>query len=267
MHKDIPPYNDAPEWAFICAAGLGKRMRDLTQNCPKPLITINNRTLLDYIVDHLLDVGITDIVLNTHYLHDQIEEWANNRTAQTPALKLTLYYEEELLDTGGGIASVLAQTPERQDKSFFMINGDAFWLNHSAQHKTLDQMITQWVDGDAQLLLLLEDVKKMVLTQGIGDYNIVDGQPKRSKDKSGPYMFTGVRIVHPTLLQPLNIRPHSFLNYMDLAENQGSLEGFIDRGEWHHISTPEDVQTVNDNITKAISSSDDHCTKLAQEAC
>jgi MurNAc alpha-1-phosphate uridylyltransferase len=241
-----------PDWAFICAAGFGERMRPLTDSVPKPLVEINGRPLLDYTIDHLMRAGITDIVLNTHYLHKTLQNWAMDKTAAIASLTLTLYHEETLLDTGGGLQHVLEQ--EKRTAPFFMINGDAFWEN-SANGDTLSQMMEQWAAEQAQLQLLLQEKSSMKLTQASGDYHILkDGQkPKRAKDKDGDYMFAGVRIAHPDIIKyaPETKDIFSFLCCMDGAESEGLLSAHIHQGAWHHISTPQDVKAVSAHLENA----------------
>jgi NDP-sugar pyrophosphorylase family protein len=264
MTKQIS--KERPDWAFICTAGLGTRMMPLTKNVPKPLVMLHNQTLLDHIIDHLLTAGITDIVLNSHYLAHALEEWAKRRAALTPALNLTIYHEEELLDTGGGLARILREEPDRQTP-FFMINGDAFWVNESDKNQTLDQMIDQWQSEDASLLLLLEHVDNMLLTGGVGDYALLDyGKPQRQADRSGAYMFAGVRIVAPKFIRSSGFygdHIYSFLKHMDEAEAANRLSGHIHHGQWHHISTPQDVETVKNSL---IDSFVKMCTSSKTEA-
>lgn len=286
--------NRAPDWAFIAAAGLGQRMKPLTDTCPKPLIKVAGQSLLDHIVDHLQAAGIQDIVLNTHYLPQQIEQWAEQRAANSPNLRLTLYYEPELLDTGGGVLRVIRE--EKRQSPFYMINGDAFWINaenmgqndrqgvgtqwantrqnmgrntkqspKSAQkpcdlRKTLGALAQNWCSHNNELLLLLEPTRQMTLTTPIGDYHIDEKteRPVRSPNRTGDYMFTGLRICDPALFQNMlndtDCAAHkafSFLELMDAAQKRGTLGALVHEGRWHHLSTPDDVKRVNDAFARS----------------
>jgi len=239
--------NQAPSWAFIAAAGMGNRMRPLTDHLPKPLIVVRGQSLLDHIVDRLLAAGITDIVLNTHYHSAQIEEWAQNRAACTPPLKITLFHEPELLDTGGGIENVLTQ--DQRTTPFYMINGDAFWVDDAVE-PSLKSLSQHWQNSSDILCLLLEPTAQMKLTTAVGDYNIkAPDRAERCADQTGDYMFTGLRIVHPDILhyKPASdtAPKYSFLALMDAAEKNGRLGAHIHKGRWHHLSTPADVASVN----------------------
>jgi MurNAc alpha-1-phosphate uridylyltransferase len=234
-------------------------MRPLTNELPKPLVKINGRPLLDYTIAHLMNAGISKVVLNTHYHHEKLQNWALEKVASTPPLSLTLHHEETLLDTGGGLKNVIEKDKYRSP--FFMINGDAFWEN-SAEGQTLAQMAAEWIEGRSPLQLLLQDKNSMQLTQGSGDYWLDEnGKPHRAKDKDGDYMFAGLRITRPDILEyaPQDKEIFSFLACMDGAEEAGTLSAHIHKGAWHHISTPEDVQTLNTHLQNAANIEAERC--------
>ncbi len=106
---------------MILAAGLGKRMQPLTLKTPKPLLEVNNSTLLERAINLLISHGVHEISINVHYLSHQIKSFINRRKFQ---VKITISNEENLLDTGGG---VLKATQNFGDKPFFVINPDTVW--------------------------------------------------------------------------------------------------------------------------------------------
>lgn len=232
-----------PAWAFIAAAGMGSRMRPLTDTRPKPMIEVCGVPILKHIFDHLQAAGITDIVLNTHHKHEVIEDWIASGGAGS-GLDITLIHEPDLLDTGGGVQNAVTQLG-RGDAPIVMINGDAFWVD-AASERTLDAMMAQW-DGDTMdMLLLLQPVGRMALTEGRGDYRMdAQGRPQRLADRSGDLMFAGVRIFHPRILKDRAPGKYSFLELMDAVEKDGRLAGTVHKGDWHHLSTPQDVTSVN----------------------
>ena len=120
-------------------------------------------------------------------------------------------------------------------------------------------MINHWCAHDDALLLLLEHKDKMVHTSGVGDYNLADDKstPLRAPDRTGHFMFTGIRIVEPSLITnaPQERAIYSFLTHMDDAQEKGILGAQIHQGQWHHISTPNDVKAINELL--ANTSSDD----------
>ena len=96
------------------------------------------------------------------------------------------------------------------------------------------------------MLLLLQPLKSMTLTRGLGDYDIApDGQAIRSHNKTGTYMWTSIRLCKPSLLDGAPDGPFSFLQVLDQVEATGRLFAVINDGDWHHISTPADLENVN----------------------
>lgn len=225
--------------AFVLAAGLGTRLRPYTDTLPKPLVPVCDRPLLDYIFDHLKQAGVSKIAVNLHHKPEKIRAFLKTREND---FLLKESFEETLLDTGGGAKKVL---PFLSRGPFLMINGDAFWLNGPGK-SSLDRLKESFDPAHMDILLLLEPVARMALTGGVGDYDLDrDGRARRSRDKSGTYMFTGIRVCAPHIFAGSPNDPFSFLALMDRAEQEGRLFGLVHDGEWHHISTPQDLESVN----------------------
>lgn len=228
--------------AFILAAGLGSRLRPYTDNTPKPLVKVNNKTLLDRTLDHLNNAGINEVVLNTHYLAQQIK----STIAARPEFKSHISFEETLLDTGGGIKNMLAPFND----AFYILSGDGLWENGDKDN-TLKAMAQAWDNNTMDILMLLQPVTSMKLTQGVGDYDINEqGLPVRSLDKTGDYMFTSMRINHPRIFDDAPNGAFSYRDLMDEAQKAGRLHAIIHEGDWHHISTPTDLEAVNEAYKK-----------------
>lgn len=227
--------------AFILAAGKGTRLRPYTNNLPKPMVCVADKPIIGHIVDQCKEVGVKNIIINLFYLGDEITKYFKNEK------EVRIYFSEEveILETGGGVKNALHHIKE---DSFFMINGDAFWAN-SGQEKTLKTVEKQWNFDEMDILLLLEPISNMKLTQSVGDYDIDStGRAKRSLDKTGKYMFTGIRLTKKSIFNDAPDGPFSFLQLMDKAEEQGRLFGVAHKGDWHHISTPQDLENVNKEI-------------------
>jgi MurNAc alpha-1-phosphate uridylyltransferase len=226
-----------PGKAFILAAGFGTRLRPLTETCPKPLIPVAGRTLLDRTLDHLEDTGVHSVVINTHYLAGQIENHCVSR--QTP--KIILSHEPVLLDTGGGIKKALGQFGQ---DPFFVLSGDGLWTDGPGE-TALGRMAACWDPKKMDILMLLQRVADMTLTQGAGDYDLdIDGRAVRSLQKGGAYMFTSIRINAPAIFRDTPDGAFSYLELLDRAERAGRLYGLVHTGAWHHISTPADLMAV-----------------------
>ncbi len=224
---------------FVLAAGLGQRMRPLTDDRPKPMVEIHSRPMIAYALDQLAAHGIKRCVINTHYkagvLHDYLARgsWP---------FDIVISLEPDLLDTGGGLTMGLQYLDS--DNPVIVLSGDSVMVD-APQARTLDEMQTAWNAADADLLLSLQPLSSMKLTPAVGDYTIENGRPRRTPDHSGEYMWNSARILHPRLFENTSDTPFSFLDLMDRAERTGRLAAVVNRGIWHHLSTPADVANVN----------------------
>lgn len=224
----------APDTAFILAAGLGTRLKPYTDTLPKPMVPILGKPLIGHILDRLIEAGVKRAIVNLHHKADVLRSYLDTRQD----IDIHQSYEETLLDTGGAIKKVLPLLTE----PFYMINGDAFWIDKTKS--ALLQLAETYIDK-MDIALLLQRVETMKLTQGVGDYDLLDdNQAKRNKEKSGKYMFSGIRIATPHIFSGVREDIFSFLKLMDEAEKNGKLFGCVNQGDWHHISTPEDLHNV-----------------------
>ena len=230
--------NKRPDHAFILAAGRGERLRPYTDTIPKPMVPINRRPILDYTLDKLQESGVLNVTINLNHLGDRVEKHLSGREAPN----IHFSRETELLNTGGGVKKAL---DTMDDVPFYLINGDAFWIDGPDQ-AALDRLAEIWNSDIMDILLLLQPVTAMTLTQGVGDYDLSEnGQAVRSINKSGTYMFGGIRITKPEIFDGSPDDAFSFLDLMDKAQEKQRLYGIIHDGDWHHISTPGDLERVN----------------------
>lgn len=228
--------------AFILAAGFGTRMQPLTHSVPKPLVELNGKPLLDYIVEHLGKRGVKKVVVNAHYLSHKILEWADSRRALFPDMDIHVIVEDPILDTGGGVCNALSYF---NNQPFFVIAGDSFWVEGDSVPSVFSLLEENWDTKKMDMLFIVQNIKSMTLTKGVGDYNLAkNGQIVRKLDRSGSHMFTNIRINHPRIFAGRKIEPFSFLELMDKTEQENRLYGLNNPGQWHHISTPEDLLRV-----------------------
>ena len=230
--------------AMITAAGIGSRLRPYTDNCPKPLVPVQGKPIMDYAISALREHGVTDIAVNAHYKGDMVA--AHLDTLQAP--QFHLFHEDNLLDTGGGIKNML---PAMNNSPFFVLSGDMIWTDAAAS--ALSRMESAWNSDTMDLMLLLFPVSKMD-TPGSGDYHMGTdtspdkaAPPVRARDKSGDYMWTSIRICHPRLFDGAPDSAFSFLALMDKAEREGRLSAIIHDGHWYHISTSADLEWIEKN--------------------
>jgi MurNAc alpha-1-phosphate uridylyltransferase len=219
--------------AMILAAGLGTRMRPITDKTPKPLVQVNGRSLIDHALDRLVDGGVTDVVVNLHYFGEQLERNLKRRDD----LSITFSWEkDELLETGGGINNALddlGPTP------FWAINSDSLWLNGPTS--MMDRMSQVWDDERMDGLLLLHSTVDAYGYDGTGDFNASSvGQLIRREEREvAPWLFTGIQILHPRLFKNAPDGAFSLNILYDQALENGRLFGMVHDGEWFHVGTRE----------------------------
>ncbi len=223
-----------PRRGMILAAGLGLRMRPITETLPKPLIPVAGRTLLDRAIDHLEKAGVEEVVVNAHYLAGMIERHVSRR----PSPRIVLSVEEDRLETGGGVVRAL---PLLGNDPFFVVNGDALWID--GPRPTLDTLADAWNDDRMDGILLLHATVSAHGYDGMGDFLLApDGRLTRRPERTlVPYMFAGVQILHPRLFENVPDGPFSLNVLFDKAIGQGRLFGVAHEGSWFHVGTPEDL--------------------------
>jgi N-acetyl-alpha-D-muramate 1-phosphate uridylyltransferase len=219
--------------AMVLAAGLGLRMRPLTEHKPKPLIEVAGKSLIDYGMDRLREANIQTTVVNGHYLADQIEAWVRRQSGTA-----MIFSDEraEVLDTGGGIALAL---PHLGTDPFFVLNSDSFWID--GKTPALQRLCAAWNDSEMDCLLLLCDVQKTVGYDGKGDFLLGgDGRLTRSRS-AGALAYIGCYLVHPRLFLNAPQGKFSMNRLWDIAIDQGRLHGISHDGFWLHVGTPESL--------------------------
>ncbi len=226
--------------AMILAAGEGRRLRPLTDHTPKPLIQVGGKVMLDHALDQLAAVGVTRCVINTHHLADQIQAHVKGRTNP----EVIISHETKLLNTGGGIMKAL---PHFEGEPFFVLNADIWWRD--TDRSSLAQLNHFWDSSQMDALLLLVQVEKAIGYTGVGDYFLTseDKASYRKNQPTAPYIFSGIRIIHPRLLAGQEVCPFSIVPLFHQAEEQGRLFGLVFEGDWGDIGTLESLKAINDD--------------------
>lgn len=221
--------------AMLLAAGHGLRMRPLTLTRPKPLVEISGKPLIDYAMDRLRAAGITEVIINVHYLPEQIENWA--RQQMSPHIVIS-DERNDLLDTGGGIAHALEHfdgTP------FFVLNSDSFWLEGAIP--ALGRLAEDWQDEKMDCLLLLCPLERTVGYAGKGDFLVNElGQvARRQKDDLNALAYAGAYAVHPRMFVDAPQRKFSMNELWNRAITNGKLYGLVHDGLWFHVGEPSSI--------------------------
>jgi N-acetyl-alpha-D-muramate 1-phosphate uridylyltransferase len=223
-----------PHSAMVLAAGLATRMRPLTDTTAKPLLTLGGRTLLDHALDHLTDAGVRTVAVNAHWYADAVAQHLTQRAA--PPITVVMR-EEHLLETGGGVRAALSTLG---DDPFYVVNGDAFWLNGPilALHR-----VAAAFDESVDAVLLVQRTAHVHADVGMGDFALDKwGVPRRRGQREVvPFIYAGVQLVHPRLLAGMPEGAFSMNRAWDAALVAGRLRAVVHDGIWFHLSTPSDL--------------------------
>ncbi|MDO9458717.1 MAG: nucleotidyltransferase family protein [Alphaproteobacteria bacterium] len=235
-----------PHTAMYLAAGLGERMRPLTNNRPKPLVQLAGRPQIDYALDRLRDAGVRQVVINLHYLGAMIRGHLQARGQ--PEI---IYSDEStrLLGAGGGVVKAL---PLLGDQAFFVHNCDSFWRDDGGT--MLRRMAEIWDDARMDALLLIAKLDNATGFGLPGDYFMeADGKLRRNREKSdaAPFAYCGVQIAHPRLFANAPQGEFSTVELWDRAEQAGRLAGIELDVHWFHTGTPEALAAAEQFLNSA----------------
>lgn len=226
-----------PRTAMVLAAGRGTRMRPLTEHTPKPLLPLGGRPLLDHALNRLAEVGVETVVVNAFWQAERLATHLQRRAASGLPPHTVLRRETELLETGGGVRAALDQLGQ---DPFYVINGDAFWLDGPlpALHR-LAEAFDESVDG----VLLVHRTFQVHAEVGLGDFAVDKwgGLRRRAEREVVPYIYAGLQLIRPELLAGTPEGPFSMNLAWDRALAENRLRAVVHDGLWFHLSTPPDL--------------------------
>ena len=214
---------------MILAAGLGKRMQPLTLKTPKPLLEINNISLLERAIKLLIKSGVEEISINVHYLPEQIEKFIEEKKFK---VQVNISNETDaLLDTGGGI---LEATKHFNDNPFYVINPDTLWSDRYIEE--VKRLEDSYFKNKKPTLLLVN--KKLSFDESFkGDFNLTNNQITR--DEKNDFIFTGLQIIKRSFLTSENSKVFSMNKiWNDLIANK-ELYGIESNLKFYHLNTHE----------------------------
>lgn len=230
---------------MVLAAGLGKRMRPITDSMPKPLVRVFGKTLLDYGLDALEAAGTSKAVVNVHYLADMMETHLASRVSP----QIIISDERDgLLDSGGGISRAL---PALGSEPFYIINADSFWLEGTKPN--LELLANAFDPSRMDMILLLSGMINAIGYNGSGDFEMgPDGHlTRRSEKKMAPFAYAGAAICHPRIFADAPEGAFSLNRLFDKAIEEGRLFGIRMEGLWLHVGTPEAVIEAEEAIARS----------------
>jgi MurNAc alpha-1-phosphate uridylyltransferase len=221
--------------AMIMGAGLGTRMRPLTDDRPKPLVTVGGKSLIDHSIDRLVAAGVSLVAVNLHYKAEMLR----NHLAKRRDVEIVFSDESDmLLDTGGGVVKAMSHFA---GAPFFVLNSDSIWIEDGIPG--LSAMLAAWDADRMDGLLLLADMHTALGYEGSGDFVLrPNGHLVRARDAKSDgttYAYPGVQIAHPRLFAGAPAGAFSTNIMWDRAIAQGRLFGTLLDGTWIHVGTPE----------------------------
>ncbi len=233
-----------PDTAMVFAAGLGTRMRPISDTIPKPLVKVAGKALIDHCLDLFEKAGVQRAIVNVHYLADQIEAHLKGRTR--PQIIIS-DERDKLLDQGGGIKKVL---PVFDTRPFYLCNTDAFWIEGPVSN--ISRLADFWDPAQMDALLLVASTTGSVGVDWAGDFHL-DSSGRLTKRKEGEqadFVYSGVGIIKPQLFENQPDEVFRLAPFLFEAAQKGRLFGIALDGQWLHVGTPAAIAEAEAAIAR-----------------
>jgi MurNAc alpha-1-phosphate uridylyltransferase len=223
---------------MVLAAGLGTRMRPLTDTMPKPMVPVAGKPLLDHVLDRLAEADVATAVVNVHYLPDQIVRHVEGRARPHVVISDE---RDTVLGTGGGVVKAL---PLLGDAPFYHLNADTMWID--GVRPNLLRLADTFDPARMDILLLMAPTAHSIGYSGSGDYAMLtDGSLRRRKEHEVvPFVYAGAAILSPAIFKDAPAGEFSLTRMFDIANEQSRLFGLRLDGTWMHVGTPDAVQAA-----------------------
>ena len=224
--------------ALILCAGYGKRLNPITLKIPKPLIEINEITLLENSINFLEKLEIENIKINTYYLHNQIQDFILNYKSNS---KIEILNDgNEILDTGGGILNLINRSDEND---FIVLNPDTVWGDNYL--KTTINMMDYYFQKKVKNLLMIVNKENSFDERMRGDFSL--SNEKLLKNKENNFIYTGLQIINKSLFKNEKVMPFSVTKIWDEAIKNEMLYGFESKEQFIHLT---DLEIYNKLVKK-----------------
>jgi MurNAc alpha-1-phosphate uridylyltransferase len=237
--------------AMVLAAGLGKRMRPVTDTMPKPLVEVGGKALIDHALDRLMEAGVRRAVVNVHYLAEQVEAHVARR--REPEIVVS---DERglLLETGGGVLKALPHLVDGAagDTPFFVLNSDSLWIEGARPNLT--RMIEAWDPARMDALVLLAPTATSIGYDGAGDFRMDNTGliARRAERQVTPFVYAGTGLFKPSLFTNLPEGAFSLNLVFDRLLEVGRLHGLRLDGAWLHVGTPEAIHAADEALAASV---------------
>jgi N-acetyl-alpha-D-muramate 1-phosphate uridylyltransferase len=233
--------------AMVLAAGLGTRMRPITDTIPKPLVKIGGKPMIDYTLDSLVEAGVEQAAINVHHFADQMEAHLQNYRG----LDILVSDERDaLMNSGGGLAKGLKLLDR---EPVFVMNADLFWISEPADRPSNLRRLAGFFDAEhMDMALLCVRIEDTTGHNGKNDFSLAsDGRLTRYRDDpSNPVVYAGAIVMSPTLLDDAPQDAFNLNIYFDKAIARGRLFGMMMEGHWLTVGTPDAIDDAEETIRR-----------------
>ena len=223
--------------ALILCAGLGKRLNPLTLGTPKPLLKLNNITILESCINTIIKIGVKRVILNTFHLGDQIFDFVNKKN-----FKIDIDIVEDgskILDTGGGILNMIRHS---KDENFLIFNPDTLW--NEIYIEEIDKMKNFYFKNQLNNLLLVVNKKLSFDNNLTGDFELKSSLLKKNDNKN--FIYIGCQILHKDLFKNHEIINFSISEIWDKLLEKNILNGFESINKFYHLTNLETFKKLKD---------------------
>ena len=223
--------------ALILCAGFGKRLNPLTEKIPKPLLELNNVTLLENCINLVIKLGIKKIFLNTFHLSDQIISFIKKKNFQ---IEIQIVEDgKEILDTGGGILNMMKKS---SDEDFIIFNPDTLW--NKTYHEEIIKMQNFYFLNKLNNILLLTN-KKLSFDKNLkGDFELNKNFLKRNTIKD--HIYIGCQILNKNLFNKYEVKNFSVTEIWNELLKNNELNGFESVHQFYHLTNLETFRKLED---------------------
>ena len=223
--------------ALILCAGFGKRLNPLTLKTPKPLLELNNVTILEKNINLIKKLGINKIFINTFYLKEHFFNYLKNKNFE---IDIQIVEDgENILDTGGGILNMINYS---NDNNFIIFNPDTIWSN-DYQNEIFEMEKIYFLNKLENIMLLVN--KKLSFDDNLkGDFNLTNNLVSKSMSKD--FIYTGCQILNRNIFKKQNIKKFSIIDLWNRLIDQNKLHGFESKKNFYHLTSLKTFNKLKD---------------------
>ena len=223
--------------AMILCAGLGKRLNPITLSTPKPLLKLNDKTMLEVCINLIMKLGVQKVFINTFHLSDQILKFIENKNF--PINIQIIKEENEILNTGGGILNLINYS---DDDDFIIFNPDTLW--HQDYLNEITQMQNFYFSNKLNNILLLTNKDLSFDKNFLGDFTLKNNLLK--KNEKNDLIYIGCQILNRSLFKDYKVSNFSISQIWNALQQENRLNGFQSKKKFYHLTNLDVFKKLKD---------------------